>query len=170
VIHLRVQPEGAKNIRITGIDPVVLDSLFALPEILEQRDKPDARDRLLPPPTESDETLNAEWQLNVTPDLRHLFVSASETVLRDLTGVVPDPQAKHLQQLTFPAGHLTAWLSALNQARLILGELHHVTETDMALTDFNLSEPHDLALFRIHVLGYLLEYLVKLADGHETSL
>lgn len=170
MIQLRVQPAGPKHIRITGIDPVVLDSLFALPEILEQRDKPGVRDRLLPLPTESDETLNVDWQQNVTPDLRHLFVSASETVLRDLTGVVPDPQAKHLQQLTFPTEHLNAWLSAVNQARLILGELHHVTEADMALTDFNLGEPHDLAVFRIHVLGYLLEYLVNLAGGHETSV
>lgn len=170
MIHLRVEPDGPKNIRITGIDPVVLDSLFALPEVLEQRDKPGVRDRLMPPPTESDEALNTDWQQNVTPDLRHLFVTASETVLRDLTGVKPDPQAKHLQQLNFPAEHLNAWLSALNQARLILGELHHVTEADMAITDFNLSEPHGLGLFRIHVLGYLLEHLVKLAGGHETSI
>ena len=170
MIHLRVRADGPKNIRISGLDPVVLDSLFALPEILEQRDKPGIRDRLLPPPTESDEALNTDWQQNVTPELRHLFVTASETVLRDLTGVVPDPRAKHLQQLTFPVEHITAWLSALNQTRLILGELHDVTEADMALSDFDLSEPRSLALFRIHVLGYLLEHLVKLAGWHETSL
>ena len=170
MMFLRVQPDGPKNIRITGIDPVVLDSLFALPEILELRDKPGVRDRLLPAPTESDEALNADWQQNVTPDLRHLFVAASETVLRDLTGVLPDPQSHNLQQVTFPTEHLNAWLSALNQARLILGELHHITEADMTATDFELGEPHGLAVFRIHVLGYLLEYLVKLAGGHETSV
>ncbi|MCG3148878.1 MAG: hypothetical protein PCFJNLEI_02327 [Verrucomicrobiae bacterium] len=170
MIHLRVQPDGPKNLRITGIDPVVLDSLFALPEILELRDKPAARDRLLPVPTADNEALNADWQQNVTPDLRHLFVTASETVLRDLTGVEPDPRAKQLQQLTFPAEHLNAWLSAVNQARLILGELHHVTEADMANADFNLAEPRDLALLRIHVLGYLLEYLVKISGSDETSL
>jgi hypothetical protein len=170
VIHLRVRPEGTKSIRITGIDPVVLDSLFALPEILEQRDKPGVRDRLLPAPTASDEALNADWQQNVTPDLRHLFVTASETVLRDLTGVDADPQGEHLQQLTFPAEHLHAWMSAINEARLILGELLHITEEDMAVMDFNLEEPRGLAIFRVHVLGYLLEHLVKLAGGHETSV
>lgn len=170
MIHLRIRPVGPKNIGMTGIDPVLLDSLFALPEILELRDKPGIRDRLLPAPTASDEALNADWQQNVTPDLRHLFVTATETVLRDLTGIVPDPQAENLQQLTFPASHLDAWISAINQARLILGELHHVTEATMAAKNFNLEEPTDRALFRIHVLGYVLEHLIQLSADHETSL
>ena len=51
-MHLRVEPVDSKHIRISGIHPVLLDSLHALPEIFEQRDSPVARQRLLPNPTE----------------------------------------------------------------------------------------------------------------------
>lgn len=164
--HLRVQAAGPKNIRITGIDPVLVDSLFALPEILELRDRPSIRSRLLPDPTTDNAALNQDWQQHVTPELRHLFVAAAETVLRDLTGMAEIPQSQHLHEVSFPAEHLSAWVSAINQARLILGELHHITETDMAGRDFELATARGLAIFRIHVLGYLLQLLVE----HETSL
>ena len=52
-------------------------------------------------------------------------------------------------------------MSALNQTRLILGELFSITEADMNHTDFNLDQPKDLAVFRIHILGYLLQLLIE---------
>jgi hypothetical protein len=55
-------------------------------------------------------------------------------------------------------------MSALNQARLILGELFSVTESDMDKADLDLEQPKDLALFRIHILGYLLQLLVEHAS------
>lgn len=169
MIHLRVRPHNEKYIRITGIDPVLLDSLHALPEILEQRDSPNARSRLLPDPTTADTSINAEWQRLVTPDLRHLFVSASEIVMRDLTGISPDTNQPLLHEVTFSVEHLNAWMSALNQTRLILGELFHVTEADMESTDFDLQKPKGLAVLRIHILGYLLQSLVELEGGHESE-
>jgi hypothetical protein len=169
VIHLRVQPHNEKHIRISGIDPVVLDSLHALPEILEQRDTPAARSRLLPDPTASDASTNNEWQRLIAPELRHLLVSAGETVTRDLTAVVPDSHQPKLFEITFPVEHLNAWMSALNQTRLILGELFKVTETDMESADFDLKKPKGLAVFRIHVLGYLLQLLIELEGGHESE-
>jgi hypothetical protein len=170
VIFLQVQPEGAKQVRIAGIDPVLLDSLYALPEILEQRDKPAARERLLPAPTAAEPAINEEWQQLVAPELRHLFVSAGEIVARDLTGLSPDPRGEPLQQVVIPLEHLNAWLSALNQARLILGALHEVTEADMTNEEFDLENARSLAIFRIHVLGYLLQALVKLSDDHEAGV
>lgn len=167
MIHLHVLPHGEKHIRIAGIDPVLMDSLFSLPEILDQRDKPAIRDRLLPNPTTADKSINDDWQQHVTPELRHLFVAAGETVARDLTALEPDPRTPPLQQVTFPVEHLEAWISALNQARLILGELHHVTEADMNSADFDLENARHVALFRIHVLGFLLQHLIELAGGHE---
>ena len=163
MIHLRVQLHNEKHIRISGIAPALLDSLQALPEILEQRDTPAARQRLLPDPTAGDANANAEWQRLIAPELRHLFVSAGETVLRDLTGITP------AGEVTFAAEHLNAWMSALNQARLILGELHGITEADMEQADFDLSTAKGLAVFRIHVLGYLLHLLVELEAGTASS-
>jgi hypothetical protein len=53
-------------------------------------------------------------------------------------------------------------MSAVNQARLILGELHHVTEDDMDSADLDLRRPKDHALFQIHILGFLLQQLIAL--------
>jgi hypothetical protein len=161
MIHLRVQLDGPKHVRLTGLDPVLLDSLFALPEILAARDKPEVHARLFPAPSDGEAALNQDWQEHVTPELRHLFVTAAETVLRDLTGL-DLPDAQHRRQLRFPVEHLPAWVSAINQARLILGALHHITEPDMQGTDFELADARGLAIFRIHVLGHLLQMLVEL--------
>jgi hypothetical protein len=160
VINLRVEPVDSKHIRISGIHPVLLDCLHALPEILEQRDTPAARQRLMPDPTTTDTKANTEWQRHVAPELRHLFVAAGETVARDLTGLTPDGQ------LTFSTSHVAAWMSAANQSRLILGELFHITDADMESTDFDVKTPKGLAIFRIHVLGWLLQLLVDLEAGH----
>ncbi|MCX7887670.1 MAG: DUF2017 domain-containing protein, partial [Verrucomicrobiae bacterium] len=63
-------------------------------------------------------------------------------------------------RLCFPADHLNAWMSALNQARLILGERFEITEDDMNRPLLNPVKPKDAAVFQIHVLGYLLQLLV----------
>ena len=167
MIHLRVEPDGVKHLRITGIDPVVLDCLHALPEILEQRDTPAARQRLLPDPTPADIETNDEWQRVIAPDLRHLFVSAADTVVRDLTAV---ESAGQLSEVAFPVEHLAAWMSALNQSRLILGELFKITDADLETREFDVNQPKGMAILRIHVLGYLLQLLVELEAGHADNL
>ena len=155
MITLRVERSGEKHIHVTGLDPVILDCLHALPEIFDQRDQPAARRRLLPDPT-TDRAINADWQQTITPELRHMFVAATDTVTRDLTGITPDGE------LTFAVEHLNAWMSALNEARLILGELFHITDADMDTPEFDVTTPKGLAVFRIHVLGYFLQLLVEL--------
>ena len=159
MIALRIERSGEKHIRITGLDPVLLDCLHALPEILDQRDQPAARQRLLPDPT-TDPAINADWQQAIAPELRHLFVAAGDTVVRDLTGITPGGE------LTFAAEHLNAWMSALNEARLILGEIFHITDADMETTEFDVTTAKGLAVFRIHVLGYFLQLLVELETSH----
>ena len=159
--HLRVQPDGPQRLRLSGLDPVLLDCLQNLPGILDQRDAPGVRHRLFPDPTTADAEANRDWQRLITPELHHLFAAAGETVARDLATLTADPQHKNHFQVTFAADHLNAWMSAFNQARLILAELFTITDTDMAHTDFDLDQPKDLALFRIHILGYLLQLLVE---------
>lgn len=162
--HLRVQADGPNRIRLSGVDPVLLDCLQNLPEILAQREAPGVRERLFPNPTAGETETNRDWQRIIAPELRHLFASAGETVMGDLVSLAPDPQHRHHYQITFAADHLNAWMSALNQARLILGELYHVTETDMNRAEFDPDNPKDIAVFRIHVLGYLLQLLVEHAN------
>lgn len=159
--HLRVCAEAGNRIAITGIDPVLLDCLQSVPEIIDQRDAPGVRDRLFPNLTPSDTAANRDWQNLMTPELHHLFASAGETMSRDLNSVAAEPQPKHLFRVAFAEEHLAAWMCALNQARLVLGELFEVTENDMIQADLDMEQPKDLALFRIHVLGYLLQLLVE---------
>ena len=165
MINLRVRPVDAKHIRISGIEPFLADCLQGLGEVLEQRDSPKARERLFPNPTTADDKANAEWQQQITPEMRHLFVSAGETVARDLTALQPETPETGCLQVTFPAEHVNAWMSALNQARLILGELFSVTEKDMNAVRFDVHNAKTLAIVRIHLLGYLLQLFVELESG-----
>jgi len=164
---LRVQLFDEKHIRISGIPPVLTFMLRELPEILELRDSPDARARLFPDPTASDEVTNDEWRQVTAPELRHLFVSAGETVARDLTALTADESGPEEHQVTFSVVHVNAWMNALNQARLILAAVHEIGDKDMNRSDFDPKSSKDVAALRIHLLGYLLHLFVELENGDE---
>ena len=165
MINLNVQAIDEKRIRISGIDPVLAGLLQELPSTLDKRDTPAARARLLPKPTANDAKANEEWSKIVTPELRHLFVSAGETVTRDLTGLEPEPETEDQFQVTFSSEHVRAWMSALNQARLILGELFQIDEQDMNAEDLDLTKPKHVSALKIHLLGHLLHLFVELEGG-----
>ena len=150
---LRISAPDAKHLRIDGIDSLLGMCLQELPAILEKRDSPAVRQRIFPNPS-SDAKANNDWQQHVTPELRHLFVSAGETVVRDLTGL-------DAGTLKFQAEHANAWMSALNQARLILGELHHITDADMEAGDLDPRDPKQRAVLLIHIYGMLLQLFVE---------
>jgi hypothetical protein len=167
MMHLRVHPVDEKRIRISGIEPFFAECLQQLPEILEKRDAPAVRKRLFPAPTGNDERANEDWKRLVETDLRHLFVSAGEIVVRDLTGLQPESAGNARLQVTFPVEHVNAWMSALNQARLILGELHGVKERDMDAQDFDPRDPKQTAVLKIHIFGCLLHLFVEHESGDE---
>ncbi len=160
---LRVETVDEKTVRLAGIAPLMADCLQRLGDILGQRDTPAARQRLIPTPS-TDDSINAEWERFVTPDLRHLFVSAGETVLQDLTAMQADPHDPKCFRVAFPAAHINAWMSAINQARLILSEQHHVTEQDMNRQGLDLKRTTDIPLIRINLLGWILGVLIQYGD------
>jgi hypothetical protein len=167
MIALSVQPLDEKRILIRGIPDVLAAMLRELPEILELRDSPDARVRLYPNPTNGNNKINQEWHQMAGPELRHLFVSAGETVTRDLTALTADKENADVWQVAFPIEHVAAWINAINQARLILGEVHQIDEAEMNRTDFDPQSAKDMAALRIHLLGYLLHLFIELNDTHE---
>src|SRR5439155_15666489 len=120
---LRVRSVGAGDIWMSGLEPVMAAVLLEVPAILGNRDQPEARRRLLPDPQPGDPLASAEWHRLMDGELLHLFASAGEVFERDLSGLRPDRG-----EITFPAKHIPSWMSAINQARLILGELHHVDD------------------------------------------
>jgi hypothetical protein len=166
MISLSVQPLDEKRILISGIPAVLAAMLRELPEILELRDSPDARARLYPNPTNGNDKINREWHQMAGPELRHLFVSAGETVTRDLTALRADKENGEAWQVAFPIEHVPAWMNALNQARLILGEVHKMDEVEMNRTDFDPQSARHMAALRIHLLGYLLHLFVELDNPH----
>ena len=168
MIDLKVQPLDEKRILISGIPPALAAVLHELPEILELRDSPGVRARLYPNPT-ADDKINQEWRQITGPELRHLFVSAAETVGRDLTALTADVESGDAYRVTFPIEHVPAWMSALNQARLVLGEIHKIDEAEMSRTDFDPHSARHMAALRIHLLGYLLHLFVELDGGDETE-
>lgn len=154
MMTLRVVMVDEKRLAIRGIDPVIGRCLYELPDILRLRDRPGVRDRLLPGLIAGDDAVNDEWREWVGPELQHLFAAAADTVVRDLTTL-------DRGEILLPVEHVVAWMSALNQARLILGELHQVTEADMNRADFDLDHPRQKALLQIHLLGYLLQLFIE---------
>ena len=162
---LCVEPIDEKHVRIRGIEPFMANCLEGVAEVLDRRDSPQVKERLFPDPTPANVKMNEDWQKLISPDLRHLFVAAGDTVARDLTGLAEDAREKGSYEVTFPAEHLNAWMSALNEARLILGELFHITEKDMNKKRFDNTDPRTLAIVRIHMLGYLLQLLIEFETG-----
>ena len=166
---LRVSAVDEKDIRISGIPPLLVFCLRELPHILEKRDTPDARGRLFATPTRDDPKINADWEQFMVPELRHLFVTAGETVGRDLAKLEEESAENHSCCITFAAAHLNAWMSAINEARLILGELFGVTEQDMNREDLDLEDPKQFAVLKIGALGWLLGHLIAFATGESSE-
>src|SRR5436190_708746 len=68
--------------------------------------------------------------------------------------------------LCIPTKHTDAWLSALNQARLVIAAKNNFTESE--LSD-HLRSPigsrRDLSLFQINFYGFLQEFILRELDG-----
>ena len=107
----------------------------------------------------------AEWKMYVQPELRRLFQSATETVGADLKQLNGTEQSLANRTLRIPTKHSDAWLSALNQARLVIAAKNNFTELE--LSD-HLRSPigsrRDLSLFQVNFYGFLQEFILRELD------
>src|SRR5260221_11959994 len=101
----------------------------------------------------------------MAPELRHLFQLAGEIVARDLTALQPETNEPDAMQVEFAAEHLNAWMSALNQARLIQAAVFNITEEDMNDAVPDAPTDKQIAVLKIHLWGYLLQLLVEHAGS-----
>lgn len=120
------------SVAIEGLFPLHVAALVEVPDLLE---KPEgaARDRLFPEPSDDDDQ-RADWERLVRPELFALLASAREILLRDLRGLGPAEPLAGVPRwnVTVPAQHVNAWISALNAARLALGAEHGIeSEEDL---------------------------------------
>jgi len=98
--------------------------------------------------------------------LRRLFQTATETVAADLEQLRGNEKAFANRTLRIPSKHAEAWLSALNQARLVIAAKYDFTDGE--LCDHYRSpigSRRDLSLFQVNFYGFLQEFILRELDG-----
>lgn len=136
-----------------------LGQLFlAIPGAADPGGNPAALDRLYPSPMEArNSSYSQDWAQFVVPELREAFEGATSVVEEDL-----EPLRNGETGWTIPAGHVDAWLNALNQARLALAARYNVTEEDMDRpAPYPVETERGMAVAQIHVYGLLQECLIQ---------
>jgi hypothetical protein len=141
-----------------GLTPVCVETLHGIPVLVESADQR-VRQRLLPDAYRDPES-ERQWRRHAVPELERLFLSRAQLVRRDLK------QLRRLKQtdlwmLPIRDDHCSAWLSALNAARLALYELNDLKPVHMERDGLELAtRPQREALSRIHFLAELQSVLL----------
>jgi hypothetical protein len=154
------------QIEISELDPFLAELLRQIPSCANPEGAPAAEQRIFSPPVNGKEPeMCAEWKMYVQPELRRLFQSATETVGADLKQLNGTEQSLTNRTLRIPTKHSDAWLSALNQARLVIAAKNNFTELE--LSD-HLRSPigsrRDLSLFQVNFYGFLQEFILRELD------
>ena len=151
------------DIEISELDPFLAELLRQIPASTSPDGVPAAEQRLFSSPANRKETeLCAEWKMYVEPELRRLFQSATETVAADLAQLDGNEKSLANRTLRIPAKHADAWLSALNQARLVIAAKNNFTESELG-DQFRspIGSRRDLSLFQINFYGFLQEFILR---------
>ena len=98
----------------------------------------------------------------VEPELRRLFQTATQTVAADLEQLNGNEKAFANRVLRIPSKHADAWLSALNQARLVIAAKNNFTENELH-DHFRspIGSRRDLSLFQVNFYGFLQEFILR---------
>ncbi len=158
-------------LEIAEIDPFLAELLRQIPESAKTDGSEPAQARLFSRPAAAGESeICAEWKVYVQPELRRLFRHATETVSADLKPL--DGQAKPFANcsLRIPLAHAEAWLSALNQARLVIAARYGFTEAELGDQYRSpIGSRRDLSLFQINFYGFLQEFILQEMPGNEPA-
>jgi len=158
---MRLRRTSTDSWELRDIHPLLATFLSELPRVAARHKK--AQARLYPDPIGgvAHAEFRRDWKEHVRPELERLFASSRDIVARDLSA---PGGCNHGTKVVIPCAHLEAWLSALNQARLVIVEESNFTEADL-----DHHEPPDLAtqrglsLLKIHFYGHLQELLIEAA-------
>jgi hypothetical protein len=135
-----------------------VDSLKGVPMLLESND-PRVRERLLPE-TCDDADDETQWRRHAVPELERLFLSRAQLVRRDLETLRKLDNADSWVLLIRDT-HASAWLAALNAARLALFVLNDLTAEHMEPEGFvKATQKQQEALLRIHRLAEIQSVLL----------
>jgi len=152
----------ADVLEISELDPFLAELLRQIPDSTNPEGTVAAENRIFSLPADaSDEDLCAEWKLYVEPELRRLFRTATETVSADLKMLNGTTKPFANCTLRIPTKNAEAWLSALNQARLVIASKYAFTDSE--LCDHYRSpigSRRDLSLFQVNFYGFLQEFIL----------
>jgi hypothetical protein len=157
------------EIEISELDPFLAELLRQIPASANPEGAPAAEKRLFTLPTNGTETeICAEWKLYVEPELRRLFRTATETVAADLEQLNGNEKIFANRTLRIPSKHADAWLSALNQARLVIAAKYNFTDGELG-EHFRspIGSRRDLSLFQVNFYGFLQEFILRELGGWE---
>ncbi|MBV9127607.1 MAG: DUF2017 family protein, partial [Verrucomicrobia bacterium] len=136
--------DSQDGIVLAELEPFFIRLLAQIPACADPGVHPAARARLFASPSDEpgENMLREDWRELVEPELAHLFITAQETVATDLKALPlseslgaeggPGDYLPGTVALTIPQPHYEAWLSTLNQARLVLAARHGIGEREMA--------------------------------------
>lgn len=150
-------------LEIRDLDPFLAELLRQIPSSTNPDGVETAQNRLFSDPVANREgDMCAEWKLYVEPELRRLFQSATATVSADLQQLNGNEKSFANCTLRFDVRNAEAWLSALNQARLVIAAKFEFTEGE--LCDHYRSpigSRRDLSLFQVNFYGFLQEWILR---------
>jgi len=150
-------------IEISELDPFLSELLRQIPASANPGGAPAAEQRLFSRPiTGRESEICAEWKTYVEPELRRLFQTATQTVAADLEQLNGNEKSFANRTLRIPSKHADAWLSALNQARLVIAAKNNFTENE--LNDHfrsPIGSRRDLSLFQVNFYGFLQEFILR---------
>lgn len=159
---MEIERRGA-CLELSEIDPFLAELLRQVPESGDAHENPAAKERLFSAPgADSEKEMRKEWKLYVEPELRRLFQTAQQTVAADLQQLNGKRKPFANCTLRIPLANADAWLSALNQARLVIAAKNSFSEAE--LCDHYRSpvgSRRDLSLFQVNFYGFLQECILR---------
>jgi hypothetical protein len=182
---MRFHLPDPETIEISRLNLLVAEFLRQAPFEAEPGKHEGARDRLFSSPMHphhADPEFLEDWHDLVRPDLETLFRGATETVARDLVSLreerppsteeegpaLEEREPSPTYAIRIPVAHLEAWLSCLNQARLVISEKFSFGEEDM---NSPLGAPpsgkRDFALYQVHFYALLQELFLDIINAGE---
>lgn len=161
---MQFQTSKAGAVQLTDLDEFLAELLRLIPMAASPDGHDAAMRRLFPRPTDDPDACS-DWEEYVVPDLESHFEYVNDVVRDDLAAlgtVTSEPP----EVFEIHPDHFDAWLSALNQARLVLSERFDLGENDMDEPFMYLPDsPRAMAKLQVHFYAVLQECLIHAGWG-----
>lgn len=169
---MQFRKNGESLLEFIALDPFLAELIKQIPSAADPRGEISATSRLYSCPIDATagsdavtENLKADWEDFVIPELKLQFGSAIAQVQHDIQEYLCEAEGDDDDfpyRLQIPMDHVDAWLSALNQARLVLAARFAFTDEELSRPfQSKLTSLRDLALYQISIYAFLQELIIS---------